>query len=288
MNNENKEFFNNDVGTTNISEEELTLTTEKELLDEAARIATETTFEEKFVFKIEYDANQKEYLRDILQAAGATEIADDEGKRIFTVSMNMTQLKLIKRLECIERVIADYIFNTIPQSKTDISYDSTERNVDTPVVAATVVKEVEPASAAITASNETIVASTRCISGSTCNCPTNTTMETAKLISVESIVGGRICCPGAEQWFTFVVPENGTYTIHTMGNLDTVGSLYDSSGNLITTVDVMTLFGHVISLIAYFNPLGQVLPVTFNSSSTFKWHPLGHSIQINSFIVSPP
>ena len=62
-------------------------------------------------------------------------------------------------------------------------------------------------------------------------------MESAKVIQVESSVSGRICCPGAEQWFKFTAPQTKQYTIYTSGSLDTVGTLYDCCGKCIVTED---------------------------------------------------
>ena len=53
------------------------------------------------------------------------------------------------------------------------------------------------------------------------------------------------------------------------------------------TVEVSTRRGAVDSVIAYFSPRGQVLPVTLmtlpSSSSTFSGQPIGQTIQVYSF-----
>ena len=72
---------------------------------------------------------------------------------------------------------------------------------------------------------------------SCCPCPSNVTMATAKEISDESYTSGHISCPGSEQWFKFTATKTDYYTILTMGSLDTIGTLYDCSGNLLVEVD---------------------------------------------------
>ena len=62
-------------------------------------------------------------------------------------------------------------------------------------------------------------------------------MATAKEISDESYTSGHISCPGSEQWFKFTATKTDYYTILTMGSLDTIGTLYDCSGNLLVEVD---------------------------------------------------
>lgn len=73
------------------------------------------------------------------------------------------------------------------------------------------------------------------------------TMETATLIPCFSTsYGGTIQVTGAKRWYRFVADErmahkttssSGTYTVFTMGALNTVGSLYDSAGNLLSSRD---------------------------------------------------
>ena len=76
-----------------------------------------------------------------------------------------------------------------------------------------------------------------CVGGSSssCNCPTNSNMQSAQTITVGSVVGGNICCPGAEQWFKFTVPTTKEYTIFTVGSLDTEGALFGCNGQRIDT-----------------------------------------------------
>ena len=73
--------------------------------------------------------------------------------------------------------------------------------------------------------NDGIATACESDSSSSCCCPTNKDMQSAQEIQVERSVGGRICCPGAEQWFKFTVPTTKKYTIFTTGSLDTVGTL---------------------------------------------------------------
>ena len=56
-------------------------------------------------------------------------------------------------------------------------------------------------------------------------------------INVGTPVSGCISEPGAEQFFKFTAPTQGVYSIFTAGDLDTIGYLYDSDGDLITLVD---------------------------------------------------
>lgn len=56
-------------------------------------------------------------------------------------------------------------------------------------------------------------------------------------INVGTPVNGCISEPGAEQFFKFTAPEQAVYSIYTLGDLDTIGYLYDSNGDLITLVD---------------------------------------------------
>lgn len=54
-----------------------------------------------------YDANQNEFLLSMLHTAGAIVVKDDEEYHILSTRMNMAQLALIKRLDCVKRVITD-------------------------------------------------------------------------------------------------------------------------------------------------------------------------------------
>ncbi len=73
----NKELFNNDV-KTNVGEEEIVLAPPMELIDEAKEIAQNTKSDEKFPFKLQYDANRKEFLLSMLFTADAVVEDDNE------------------------------------------------------------------------------------------------------------------------------------------------------------------------------------------------------------------
>ena len=89
---------------TNISEEEIILAPQTELFEEAKDIAQSTSADEKYPFMLQYDANQKDFLRSMLQEVGAVVEADDEEGHMLATRMNMTQLAFVKRLDCVERV----------------------------------------------------------------------------------------------------------------------------------------------------------------------------------------
>ena len=265
MNNENKEFFNNDV-EVNVGEEEIVLAPPTELIDEAKEIAQNTTDGEKFPFILQYDVNQKDDLQSMLQMVGAIVEDDDEEGHMLSTRMNMTQLAFIKRLDCVERVRTDEGINpflaeeavklTLVQQdqQEDESLDGEEQEVITDIddetlevqtelvinrttdasIEAVAVADEEQDNDGIAVASVTASARNSC---SSCSCPTNVSMETAATISDESYTSGYICCPGTEQWFKFVATRTGRYTICTTGSLDTIGTLYDCCGNLITEVD---------------------------------------------------
>ena len=62
------------------------------------------------------------------------------------------------------------------------------------------------------------------------NCTCSNDMSTAKEISLYEILDESICCQGVERWYKFVPRETKRYTIYTMGDLDTVGQIYESDG----------------------------------------------------------
>ena len=61
---------------------------------------------------------------------------------------------------------------------------------------------------------------------------------------------------------------------------------------MVLTVLVTMRLGAVSSFLAYSAPLGQLFPVTFTTSSPFistcKLHPIGHLMQVSSFIMVVP
>ena len=235
-----KEFFNNDV-EVNVGEEELVLAPPTELIDEAKEIAQNTTDDEKFPFILKYDVNQKDALQSMLQMVGAVVEDDDEEGHMLSTRMNMTQLALIKRLESVERVMTNEVHNPflMEEAKQLAEAEATQtEQVMTLAADETVEAVAEPAMA-----NSDDGIAVACVGGtsSSCNCPTNTTMATAQTITVGGVVHTNICCPGAEQWFKFTVPQTKQYTIYTFNPTgrpkDTVGTLYDCSGNEIIEVD---------------------------------------------------
>ena len=254
MNNENKSIFENDAAN-NIIEEEIVLAPPTEWIEEAKAIAQNTQDNEKFPFMLAYDANQNEFLLAMLHTAGAIVVKDDEEYHILSTRMNMAQLALIKRLDCVKRVITDEGTNpflaeeaekSVPtqwnmqengepldDGQNGPSLNMGEASLE--IAAGLAASEVEKQNAnGIAAAS---VAAAASATGSCCNCPTNVSMKTAAVVSDESYTSGYICCPGAAQWFKFTATRSGQYTICTTGSLDTIGTLYDCSGNLIVEVD---------------------------------------------------
>ncbi len=254
MNNENTSIFENDAAN-NIIEEEIVLAPPTEWIEEAEAIAQNTQDNEKFPFMLAYDANQNEFLLSMLQTAGAIVVKDDEEYHLLSTRMNMAQLALIKRLDCVKRVITDEGTNpflaeeaekSVPtqwnmqengepldDGQNGPSLNMGEASLE--IAAGLAALEVEKQNAnGIAAASAAAAASA---TGSCCNCPTNVSMKTAAVVSDESYTSGYICCPGAAQWFKFTATRSGQYTICTTGSLDTIGTLYDCSGNLIVEVD---------------------------------------------------
>lgn len=235
--------------------EDVVLMSDTEVLEAASVIAQVTASDEKFPFYLHYDANQKEFLLSVLTAAGATIESDDVDNHILSVRMNMTQMKLVRYQDCVERVRTDEGMNTM------LADEVIDEDLDAEIIPATVeVAEGSLAEAssleepAVVSANAQVMAlsvdesisettagmaatANSVETTSTCCCPTNTTMETAKTITVESLISGYICCPGTPQWFKFTVPQTAEYTIYTTGDKDTRGALYGSNGQRITHVD---------------------------------------------------
>ena len=254
----------------NMYEEEIILAPHTELLDEATEISQSTMSDEKFFFALQYDTNQKEFLLSMLGTVGAIVENDDEEGHILATMMNMTQLAFIKHLDCVERVKTDEGINPFlaeeadkltPMQQvqqngdllddemqaiiTDIDHEPLEVEVQTNFDLALNNMTNANLEAIVTAEEDQVndsvaIASVAASAGSSCSncsCPTNINMENAATISDESHTSGYICCPGAEQWFKFVATRTGRYTIYTTGKLDTIGTLYDCCGNLITEVN---------------------------------------------------
>ena len=247
MNNENKDFFTNEI-ETNISEEEIILAPPTELIEEAKEIAQSTLSDEKFPFALQYDSNQKEFLLSMLETVGAIVENDDDDGHVLTTMMNMTQLAFIKRCNCVEKVKTDAVRNSPADEEFEKLNPSEITSVETVTpqpakatqtnhIIAISTDESETATNELAMANYGIAVACDDESSSSCCCPSNTTMESATELSIETSVRGCICCPGAEQWFKFTVPMTKVYTIYTKGSLDTVGTLYDCCGNCITTED---------------------------------------------------
>jgi hypothetical protein len=217
--------------------EELVLEPPTELIEEAKAIAQNTKSDEKFSFVLQYDVNQKEFLLSILQTVGAIVEKDNEEGHTLFVTMNMTQLAFIKRLDCVERVKTDEGINSLlaEEAVTSEPLTVTADGNATPVQAkatAQITTEEEISEDSITV--QAVAASARCCCGS---CSTNTSMQTAQTISDESETSGNIGCPRGEQWFKFTATRTGQYTIYTKGYEDTIGTLYDCCGNQIIEID---------------------------------------------------
>ena len=205
-------------------------------MNKVKEIAQATVEEETYPFTLQYDAGQKDFLQSMLQEVGAEVEADHDDGDLLDTRMNMTQLAFIKRLDCVERVKTDEgrnpflaeeakkseVIQAEAQEPDDTAELSEEPAQDTAEVMALSVDET----AGETAEEVAIAAAAGVAKASPCHCPTNTSMESAQTISVESYVNGCICCPGSEQWFKFTVPKSCKYTIYTTGSLDTIGTLY--------------------------------------------------------------
>ena len=233
MNTETKDFFMENIEAANTGEEKIILASPEELTDEAQEIAQSTKSDEKYPFALYYDSNQKDFLLSMLHTVGAIVETNDEDVYILNTRMNMTQLELIKRLDCVERVQTDEgnLFIDGESEKTvSVKQDLKELTL-------TENESTEPNV------NEKMTASSNSLAEASYCCPANTNMESAQEIEVEKPESGNICCPGAEQWFKFTTSQSDTYTIYTTGSLDTVGTLYDCCGNFITQVDDYTPAG---------------------------------------------
>lgn len=220
-----------------LNETELTLAIPEELLEKAKEVAEATKEDEMFPFTLRYDASRTADLKIMLQAADVH--PEKEAENSVTAYMNMAQLQLLKGLEFVEQVIAedtghrkelkDFICQEGPVPAA--SRTETEAEATSPVNHVDANSEGAVAEAA--AGDHAAVA----VQSSCCGCPTNKDMESAQMISAGSYVSGCICCPGAEQWFKFTVPQSKTYTVYTSGSLDTHGTLFDCCGNVLAAND---------------------------------------------------
>ena len=238
------------------TEEEIVLDPPTELFEEANTIAQNNENDEKFEFILEYDVNQKDFLLSLLEALGInpSEIHENEDMTI-SINLNMSQLAFIKKMDFIEEVHSTIISNPyiFLEAEAASAKDSTTVEIDhineetlipspesienlnietvpliTPTIDTTLTEDE-------VANNEV---ATMSVNNSRCSsCISNSTMETAKQIITESLIIGCICCPENEEWFKFTAPETRTYSIYTIGTLDTVGAIYDSSGTVIDDND---------------------------------------------------
>ena len=237
-----KERNFNKMKNKKIGAEEITLAPTTEIYNEAHKIALETTTEEKFPFVLDYDANEKETLLSMLNEVGAEIEKDSATHASISVRMNMTQLKLVKGLDCVIRV-RTHRYNDrslIKGEKKLISEDFTNIDVESDITNSdensgdiAVMSLRSSPSSGVTEENfdggGEVGESNLHLSDSE--------MASAKEINIGDSVDGCICCPGAEKYFKFKVIDQGIYTIYTTSDLDTVGHLYDSNGDLIVSVD---------------------------------------------------
>lgn len=228
-----------------LGEEEIVLAPTTELLDEAKEISLNTIHDEKFPFVLHYNPNQKNFLLSLLGAVCA--IVEENNEECHTIStwMNMTQLAFIKHSNCIECVKTDEGSNPfIAEDAVNLSADSPTGNVVQETIVASPEAQNELATTlSINATSEAITldgsaSSVAASVLSSCDShPANTDMDRAQVIFENSTAEGCICCPGFEQWFKFTAPASKKYTICTVGDLDTVGTLCDCYGNPIVEVD---------------------------------------------------
>ena len=238
------------------NEEEIVLDPPTELFEEANTIAQNNENDEKFEFILKYDVNQKDFLLSLLEALGInpSEIHENEDMTI-SINLNMSQLAFIKKMDFIEEVHSTIISNPYifleaeaasasDSTTVEIDHINEEKLIPSPISTENPTIEAEHLLTPITditlaedeAANTDVA--TMSINNSRCSsCISNSTMETAKQIITESFIIGCICCPETEEWFKFTAPQTKKYTIYTTGTLDTVGTIYNSSGTTIASND---------------------------------------------------
>ena len=220
---------------TKTSENELVLETNENILEEAREIAIKNANDKRSTFILSYDVNQRDTLVSVLQTLDSEIVSEENEGHTMTVHMNMAQLKLVKSMDCVTKVsnIKETFFETVT---TESEKGETPRQTMTLSDDATA-QEISVLSVGGNESVSMACIDDECSSDSGCSDFDNTTMHNPKELRIDSFLIGRICCPGAEQWFVFAVPETGEYTIYTTGDLDTEGCLYDNSITLINQVD---------------------------------------------------
>ena len=102
MNNENKDFFTNDV--ENNIDDDIVLAPETELFEEAREIAYNTKSKDVSPFIIHYDANQDDAMKNMIDLLGGTIDSNGDEIGVLTVRVNMAQLAFIKRFDFIRKV----------------------------------------------------------------------------------------------------------------------------------------------------------------------------------------
>ena len=238
------------------TEEEIVLDPPTELFKEANTIAQNNENDEKFEFILKYDVNQKDFLLSLLEALGInpSEIHENEDMTI-SINLNMSQLAFIKKMDFIEEIHSTIISNPYifleaeaasasDSTTVEIDHINEETLIPSPISTENPTIEAEHLLTPITditlaedeAANTDVA--TMSANNSRCSsCISNSTMETAKQIITESLIIGCICCPETEEWFKFTAPQTKKYTIYTTGTLDTIGTIYNSSGTTIASND---------------------------------------------------
>jgi len=235
------DLFVNAIEETDINGEEIILEFPMELIEEGRNIAQNTITDEKYSFNLYYDANQKDSLLFLLHTVGAIVEKEDRDLNILDTMMNMTQLAYIKRSDCVEKVRTNKGYNPfLIEDEVKINFaDEKQQEFESSIdnMGTVPIMMINEGTEEMFDETDISVMSMDVAMASECGSPENTSFQTAQEIEVENLVSGEICCPGAEQWFKFTVPHNGTYTIYTTGALDTVGTLYDDCENEIIEVD---------------------------------------------------
>ncbi|MBQ9085705.1 MAG: Ig domain-containing protein [Clostridia bacterium] len=223
---------------TEMDAEELILAPETEIYEEARRIAMESAGKESALFFVEYDTNREEDFLALISEMGSTVEGEEEGTGALILSLNEDQLAFVKTLDYVERlrenrpVIRQAEEETLNIEAKSILTNQEENGILNSVEA----MSLEADDGGVAVASEVATASV------TSTCPESNTMATAIPLTIGTVKYGCICCPGAEQWYKFTVNESSTYTISTNKftenyNLDTVGYLYDSCGNLLAQND---------------------------------------------------
>ena len=233
MKNEIKDLFTNEGEELGISAEEIVLASDEEIYAEAAQIAAASAQDVKYPFVIKYDINWKEFLLDIIDKCGGV-VKEEIGDTELAVSVNMTQLKFIKALDCVEGVRVESVDESLKLQRA--STEPEENSVLTsPAENGIITTEVQMSDVTEASVASTNIATPGCTTESCC-CG-GSTMETAIPLTVEELTSVHICCPGSEVWYKFDIEKDRDYTIYssggtaTGGHLDTIGTLYDADGN---------------------------------------------------------